>query len=300
VDSLRTSQDIFYNTVATDLRANYSAIFNQFENFCNLPSNTGGRGDCMFIADPIRHILVTGRNTKILSDRNKNFQTDVYWAMRHQFELENTSYAGTYGNWVQAYDDFTGEKVWLPFSGYQAAIMARSDAAEFPWSAPAGFTRGLVTNALDIAINPNQKQRDEFYKININPVMFSPAQGVVVFGQKTMSRKPSAFDRINVRRLFLALERPTKKAAQFFVFEPNNEFTRTRLVNTLTPIFEFAKQNGGCYDYLIVCDERNNTPQVIDTNELKVDILIKPTRTAEFILITFTATRSDANFEELI
>jgi hypothetical protein len=300
VDSLRTSQDIFYNTVATDLRANYSAIFNQFENFCNLPSNTGGRGDCMFIADPIRHILVTGRNTKILSDRTKNFQTDVYWAIRHQFELENTSYAATYGNWVQAYDDFTGEKVWLPFSGYQAAIMARSDAAEFPWSAPAGFTRGLVTNALDIAINPNQKQRDEFYKININPVMFSPAQGVVVFGQKTMSRKPSAFDRINVRRLFLALERPTKKAAQFFVFEPNNEFTRTRLVNTLTPIFEVAKQNGGCYDYLIVCDERNNTPQVIDTNELKVDILIKPTRTAEFILITFTATRSDANFEELI
>lgn len=300
VDSLRTSKDIFNDTVATDLRGSYSAVFNQFENFCNLPSNTGGRGDCMFIADPIRHILVTGRNTKILSDRTKNFQKDVYWAIRHQFELENTSYAATYGNWVQAYDDFTGEKVWLPFSGYQAAIMARSDAAEFPWSAPAGFTRGLVINALDIAINPNQKQRDEFYKININPVMFSPAQGVVVFGQKTMSRKPSAFDRINVRRLFLALERPTKKAAQFFVFEPNNEFTRTRLINVLTPIFEYAKQNGGTYDYLIVCDERNNTPQVIDSNEMKVDILIKPTRTAEFILITFTATRSDANLEELI
>lgn len=300
VDTLRTSQDISNDAVATDLRANYSAIFNQFENFCNLPANTGGRGDCVFVADPLRHIVVTGRNSKILSDRTKNFQTDVYWAMRHQFELENTSYAATYGNWIQGYDDFTGEKVWLPFSAYQAAIMARSDAAEFPWSAPAGFTRGLVTNALDIAINPNQKQRDELYKININPVMFSPAQGVVVFGQKTMSRKPSAFDRINVRRLFLALERPTKKAAQFFVFEPNNEFTRTRLVNTLTPIFEFAKQNGGCYDYLIVCDERNNTPQVIDSNEMKVDILIKPTRIAEFILITFTATRSDAVFDELI
>jgi hypothetical protein len=300
LDSLRTSQDISNDPIATDIRGNYSAVFNQFENFCNLPSNTGGRGDCIFIADPIRHILVTGKNTKVLSDRNKNFQQHIYWAMRHQFELENTSYATTYGNWVQGYDDFTGEKVWLPFSAYQAAIIARSDAAEFPWSAPAGFTRGLVTNVLDIAINPNQKQRDELYKININPVMFSPSQGVVVFGQKTMSRKPSAFDRINVRRLFLALERPTKKAAQFFVFEPNNEFTRTRLVNVLTPIFEFAKQNGGAYDYLIVCDERNNTPQVIDSNEMKVDILIKPTRTAEFILITFTATRSDANFEELI
>jgi hypothetical protein len=300
VDSLRTSQDIFNDAVATDLRGSYSAVFNQFENFCNLPSNTGGRGDCIFIADPIRHILVTGRNSKILADKTKNFQLDVYWAMRHQFELENTSYAATYGNWVQAYDDFTGEKVWIPFSGYQAAIMARSDAAEFPWSAPAGFTRGLVTNALDIAINPNQKQRDELYKVNINPVMFSASQGIVVFGQKTMSRKPSAFDRINVRRLFLALERPTKKTAQFFVFEPNNEFTRTRLVNTLDPIFKTAKENGGCYDYLIVCDERNNTPQVIDSNELKVDILIKPTRTGEFILCTFTATRSDANFDELI
>lgn len=300
VDTLRTSQDIFNDPIATDLRGSYSAVFNQFENFCNLPSNTGGRGDCIFIADPIRHIVVTGRNSKVLADKTKNFQTDVYWAMRHQFELENTSYAATYGNWVQAYDDFTGEKVWIPFSGYQAAIMARSDAAEFPWSAPAGFTRGLVTNALDIAINPNQKQRDELYKVNINPVMFSASQGIVVFGQKTMSRKPSAFDRINVRRLFLALERPTKKAAQFFVFEPNNEFTRTRLVNTLDPIFKTAKENGGCYDYLIVCDERNNTPQVVDSNELKVDILIKPTRTGEFILCTFTATRSDANFDELI
>jgi hypothetical protein len=300
VDSLRTSQDIFNDAVATDIRGSYSAVFNQFENFCNLPSNTGGRGDCIFIADPIRHLLVTGRNSKILTDKTRNFQLDVYWAMRHQFELENTSYAATYGNWVQAYDDFTGEKVWIPFSGYQAAIMARSDAAEFPWSAPAGFTRGLVTNALDIAINPNQKQRDELYKVNINPVMFSASQGIVVFGQKTMSRKPSAFDRINVRRLFLALERPTKKTAQFFVFEPNNEFTRTRLVNTLNPIFKTAKENGGCYDYLIVCDERNNTPQVIDSNELKVDILIKPTRTGEFILCTFTATRSDANFDELV
>lgn len=300
VDTLRTSHDIGEDPVATDIRGNYSAIFNQFENFCNLPGNTGGRGDCVFVADPIRHILVTGKNYKTLSDRSKSFQVDVYWAMRHQFELVNTSYACVYGNWVQGYDDFTGEKYWFPFSGYQAAIMARTDAIEFPWSAPAGYNRGLVINALDIAINPNQKQRDELYKTNINPVMFSPSQGVVVFGQKTLSRKPSAFDRINVRRLFLALERPTKKASQFFVFEPNNEFTRTRLVNTLRPVFERAKQNGGCYDYLIICDERNNTASVIDSNELRVDILIKPTRTAEFILCNFTATRTDAVFDELI
>lgn len=297
--SLRTSNAL--NGTGQNIRADYSTIFNIMENFCNLPSNTGGRGDCMAIADPLRHIMVTGKNNLVLSDRTKNFQTDIYWAVRHQFELENTSYGATYGNWAQVYDEFLGDKIWVPFSSVAAAAFARSDAAEFPWSAPAGYTRGLVSgNVVNIAITPNQKQRDELYKSNINPVLFSPSQGIAIFGQKTLSRKPSAFDRINVRRCFLALERPTKKASIFFVFEPNTEFTRTRFVNTIKPIFEFAKHNGGIYDYLIVCDERNNTPEVIDSNELRADIYIKPVRTAEFIIVQFIATRSDANFEELI
>ena len=178
--------------------------------------------------------------------------------------------------------------------------MARTDAVDFPWFAPAGFSRGLLPFSNDIAVNPNQKQRDELYKANINPVAAFPGQGQVIFGQKTLNKKPSAFDRINVRRLFLALERPVKKASRFFVFEQNSEFTRTRVVNTLTPVFERAKNNEGLYDYLIVCDERNNTPTVIDANELVVDIYLKPTRTAEYILVNFYATRTDANFEELI
>ncbi len=300
IDSLRTSSDISSDANATEIRANYSAVFNQFENFCNLPSNTGGRGDCVFIADPIRHTMVVGKNTKVLSDRTKSFQVDEYWAIRHQFELENTSYAASYANWMLSYDEFTGEKIWLPSSGFLGAIFARSDAAEFMWSAPAGFSRGLVTNALDLAINPNQKQRDELYKANLNPITFSADAGIVVLGQKTLSRKSSAFDRLNVRRLFLALERPTKKVSKYYLFEPNNEFTRTRFVNTLTPIFEYAKQNGGLYDYLIIADERVNTPQVIDNNELRATVLIKPTRTAEFIIVEFSATTTDANFQEII
>jgi hypothetical protein len=297
--SLRTSNAL--SDDGQNIRADYSTIFNKFENFCNLPSNTGGRGDCIFIADPIRHIMVTGKNTKVLSDRTKNFQTDIYWAMRHQFELENTSYACAYANWAQVYDEFLGDKIWVPFSSVAGATFARNDSAEFPWSAPAGYTRGLVSgNVVNIAITPNQKQRDELYKSNLNPVLFSPSQGMAIFGQKTFSRKPSAFDRINVRRCFLALERPTKKASIFFVFEPNTEFTRTRFVNTLTPIFEYAKNNQGIYDYLIVCDERNNTSEVIDSNEMRADIYIKPVRTAEFVLVSFIATRTDANFAELI
>lgn len=300
IDSLRTSQDISNDPVATEVRGNYSDVFNKFENFCNLPANTGGRGDCIFIADPLRHIYVTGRNNKILSDRSRNFQTDVYWATRHQFELQNTSYASVYGNWGQIFDDFSGEKVWVPSSGAMGAIYASNDAVAFPWDAPAGFTRGLINNWLDLAVNPNQKQRDEFYKNNVNPIVFNNSSGIVVMGQKTLSRKPSAFDRVNVRRLFLSLERPTKKASKFYLFEPNNEFTRTRFLNTLTPLFEFAKNNGGLYDYLIVVDERVNTPEVIDNNELRAEIFIKPTRTAEYIIVTFTASRTDASFEELI
>ena len=299
VDNLRTSSELS-QTESITLRNNYSTIFNKFEQFVKPPYEGGSRGDCIFVADPIRQIYIKGENTKVLSDSTLNFQTAIYWATRHQFENENTSYAATYGSWAQVNDSYSGQNVWVPFSGFAATAMARTDAAAFPWFAPAGFTRGLVTDAIDIAVNPNQKQRDEFYKANINPVAFFPAQGQVIFGQKTLQKKPSAFDRINVRRLFLALERPTKKASRFFVFEQNTEFTRTRIVNTLTPLFERAKNNEGLYDYLIVCDERNNTPAVIDANELVVDIYIKPTRTAEFILVNFYATRTDANFQELV
>tara|TARA_R110001592_G_scaffold30304_1_gene108697 strand:+ start:13573 stop:15975 length:2403 start_codon:yes stop_codon:yes gene_type:complete len=298
VDGLRTSSDIS-GTGAT-LRNNYAAVFNKFEKFVKPPYEGGDRGDCIFIADPIRQILIQGKNTKTLDNKNNNFQTDVYWPIKHQFENENTSYAATYGNWSLINDPYTGQNVWVPFSGFAAAAMARTDAVAFPWFAPAGFSRGIVANALDIAVNPNQKQRDEFYKANINPVAQFPNQGLVIFGQKTLQKKPSAFDRINVRRLFLALERPTKQLARQFVFEQNSEFTRTRIVNALTPLFERARNNEGLYDYLIVCDERNNTPSVIDANELVVDIYIKPTRTAEFILVNFYATRTDANFQELI
>ena len=275
VDGLRTSSDLTEST-SISLRNNYNAVFNKFEQFCSPPYLGGGRGDCIFVADPIRQIFIEGNgNTKYLDDKSRNFQTGIYWAVRHQFETQNTSYAAVYGNWALVNDGYSGENVYVPFSPFAAASMARTDAVAFPWAAPAGFTRGLVTNANDIAVNPNQKQRDELYKANINPVAQFPGQGLVIFGQKTLNRKPSAFDRINVRRLFLSLERPTRKLSRFFVFENNTTFTRTRLVNALTPIFERAKNYDGLFDYLIVCDERNNTPSVIDANELVVDIYIK-------------------------
>jgi len=200
------------------------------------------------------------------------------------------------------YDNNLNNFVWAPFSGFAAAAMTNTDTNYQPWFAPAGFTRGNLTGSgiTDLAIYPNQKQRDQLYNISVNPVAFFPNEGFVIYGQKTLLKQPSAFDRINVRRLFLNLEKATAATVKYFVFEPNTVLTRTRVVNTLTPLFTNAKNTEGLYDFLIVCDERNNTPSVIDANELIVDIYLKPVRTAEFILCNFYATQTGLNFSELV
>ena len=295
IDALRTSKDLT-NTNARDY---YTTIANQFITFCG-PIKDGGRGDIIFVADPIRQILVTGKQSKVIDDPTKNFSLDIYWALRHQFENINTSYAAVYANYMKVYDDYSGLYIYVPSSGFVAAKYASSDSDAGPWSAAAGFNRGIITDAIDLAIAPNQRQRDELYKVNLNPITRFPDQALVVYCQKSLLKKPSAFDRVNVRRTFLYLEKITKEVMKFFLFENNTLFTRSRVLNTLIPFFERVKVSDGLTDYLIVCDERNNTPEVIDNNELVVDIYLKPVRTAEFILINFYATRSDTNFEELI
>lgn len=294
IDELRTSNDL----TSTIARNNYTAVFNKFANFAG-PTKDGGRGDVLFLADPLRQILVTGKDSKILSDKTKIFTKDVYWALRHQFELANTSYAATYANYLKVLDESSGVYTYIPPSGFVASKIVSSDSEVGPWSAPAGFNRGILTNVTDVAITPNQHQRDSLYQININPIATFADQGVVVFGQKTLLKKPSAFDRVNVRRTFLYLEKATKSVMRFFIFENNTLFTRARVINTLTPLFERVKAADGLYDFLLVCDERNNTAEVIDNNELVVDVYLKPVRTAEFIRVNFYATRTDANFEEI-
>ena len=280
---------------AGEVRDNYRTIFNKFEQFARET-----RKDHIFIADPLRHIFVQGENSKILDKKSNNFSTHVYWPLRHQFGFANSNYATVYGNWIKVYDATADKQVWVPFSGNAAGIYARNDANFAPWYAPAGYSRGVVTAVNDIAISPTQSQRDQLYKIAINPITQFPSDGIIVFGQKTLQRKPTAFDRVNVRRLFLDLEKRTKETIKYFIFEPNTFLTRTKVVDTLTPIFENAKQTQGVYDYLIVCDERNNTSARIENNELIVDIYIKPVRAAEFILVNFYAVNNDVNFEELI
>ena len=280
---------------ALKLRSSWNEVISRFTTFAEFR-----RKDHIFIADLPRSIFVQGENFLTLQDANKNFSKDILNPIKAFASQVNTSYAATYGQWIQSTDSVYGGLSYCPSSGYLAAIMANSDANFEPWFAPAGFARGRLTGASGLALSPTQKQRDQLYKISVNPIPSFPVEGPVVFGQKTLQKLPSAFDRINVRRLFLFLEKATKNTVRNFIFEPNTLLTRTRVVNTLTPIFENVKNTEGLYDYLIICDERNNTPDIIDANELRVDIYLKPTRAAEFILVNFYATKTGTDFNELV
>ena len=295
IDGFYTSNILNISEEATAFRSDWKTVFDRFAQFAEFR-----RKDHLFIADLPRHIFVQGTNFKTLDDDTKNFSLNISSPLRAFTAVTNTSYATTYANWAQVYDTGLDDQTWAPFSGTIAATMVNTDSNFQPWFAPAGFTRGVVTGVNDLALYPKQKQRDQLYKNSINPIAFFPNEGYVIFGQKTLLKKPSAFDRINVRRLFLYLEKATARTVKYFVFDPNTLLTRTRVINTIQPIFENCKNTEGVYDYLLVCDERNNTPDVIDQNEMVIDIYLKPVRAAEFILVNFYATRTGANFNELI
>lgn len=280
--------------IVTGINADYQALANKFLTFVS------DRKDHVFIADPLRYIFVSGKNYKTTARKNYVFSNDVYWPMKNQFAAFQSSYSCVYGNWLRVADDFSDQFVWVPSSAFAAGVFATTSQVAFPWAAPAGLNRGNLLNVIDLGITPNQKQSDLLYKININPISFFGNDGYAIFGQKTLYRKPSAFDRINVRRLFLTLEKETKQLLKYYVFEPNTFTTRQRLIGSLQPTFDKAKLNDGLYEYQIICDERNNTPDVIDNNEMKISIYIKPVRTAEFILADFIATRTGVSFSELI
>ena len=307
VSSTGLSGNGLYQTKIIDNRSeiryltNYDTIFDTFKSFSQF-----ARKDNIFIADPLRYIFVQGKNSKTLTSKQReagvNFSQHIYWPLRHMMTggTKNSSYCTTYANWAFTNDKALNRGVWVPMSGFAAAAMGNTDSNFYPWIAPAGFTRGLLSGLQDLAFYPKQKERDQLYKIGLNPIANFPNEGFAIFGQKTMQAKPSAFDRINVRRLFLYLQKAVMNTVKYFVFEPNTLFTRTQVINVLRPIFEEVKNTQGMYDYLLVCDERNNSPDVIDRNELVVDIYIKPTRAAEFILVNFYATRTGQDFSELV
>ena len=201
---------------------------------------------------------------------------------------------------LYVYNKYADNYEFVAASGHVAGLCARTDGTNDPWFSPAGFNRGNLLSVTKLAFNPNQSSRDTLYKNQINPIVSFPGQGIVLFGDKTGQVKASAFDRINVRRLFIVLEKAISTASKFSLFELNDEFTRAQFRNLVEPFLRDVKGRRGITDFLVVCDETNNTGQVIDTNRFVADIYIKPARSINFITLNFVATRTGVEFSEVV
>ena len=214
--------------------------------------------------------------------------------------VSSSSFAVFDSTYKYMYDRFSDTFRYVPMNGDIAGLCARNDINNFPWFSPAGTARGAILNAVKLAYNPSQTQRDQLYSNRINPIIFSPGGGIVLFGDKTGLGKASAFDRINVRRLFIFLENAISSAARDQMFEFNDEITRTNFVNIVEPFLRDVQAKRGIFDFRVICDETNNTAAIIDNNEFVADIFIKPARSINFIGLTFVATRTGVSFEEVV
>lgn len=226
-----------------------------------------------------------------------------YTSMANYVNLElniNSSYSAIYGQYFEIFDFYNEKFRWVPVTGYVGAVIARVDFQYDPWWAPAGLNRGIISGINRVALNPNKTQRDVLYYNRINPIPNFIGQGIVIWGQKTLQAKPSAFDRINVRRLFLTMERSIEKLARYFLFEFNDEITRARFAGLVNSFLNDIKTRRGITDFLVVADATNNTPDVIDRNEFIAEILVKPNRVIEFIKLIFTAVSTGVNFSEVV
>lgn len=213
--------------------------------------------------------------------------------------LPSTSYGFCDGNWKLRYDPYNSVNRWVPCNGDTAGLCARTDETNDPWWSPAGLNRGQLKNVIRLAWNPTKTQRDELYKNGINPIVSMPGQGTVLFGDKTMLSRPSAFDRINVRRLFIVLEKSISTAAKYLLFEFNDEFTRAQFRNLVEPYLRDVQGRRGIARFNVVANEENNTAQVINENRFVGDIYIDPARSINNIQLNFIATPSGVEFEEI-
>lgn len=214
-------------------------------------------------------------------------------------QLTSTSYAVLDSGWKFQYDKWNDVFRYVPLNGDIAGLVVRTDNVADPWFSPAGFNRGQVRDVVKLAFNPGRTYRDELYQAGVDPVVSFPGQGTVLYGDKTLLSRPSAFDRINVRRLFIVLEKSIAKAAQYSLFEFNDEFTRAQFRQLIEPFLRDVQGRRGIIDFRVVCDETNNTPEVIDRNEFVADIFIKPARSINFIQLNFIAVRTGVDFNEV-
>jgi phage tail sheath protein FI len=247
------------------------------------------RKDCVAFISPARADVVDVANAVTQTQNVVGFADG----------LPSSSYAVIDSGYKYMYDKYNDVYRYVPLNGDIAGLCARTDSVADAWFSPGGFNRGQIRGAVKLAFNPNQTQRDELYKSRVNPCVSFPGQGTVLFGDKTAQSKPSAFDRINVRRLFITLEKAVSTAAKFQLFEFNDEFSRANFRNLVEPFLRDVQGRQGLTDFSVVCDDTNNTSDVIDRNEFRADIFIKPNRSINFISLNFVATRSGVAFTEV-
>jgi len=245
------------------------------------------RKDCVVTASPARTDIVAST-------------TPVTNAIATADTFTNSSYLIVDNNYLKIYDKYTDQYIQIPGNSSTAGIMAASDFNTAPWFSPAGPRRGQYVGITSLSYSPNKSERDSLYKAGLNPIANIPGQGVLLFGDKTKLARPSAFDRINVRRLFLAIERAISIAARNVMFEFNDEFTRAEFQNVVEPFLREIQGRRGITDFRVVCDSTNNTAAVIDRNEFKADIFIKPARSINYVTLTFVAVRTGVDFEEVV
>jgi len=246
------------------------------------------RKDCVVFASPGKSDCVN----------NAGSETTSITTLRNT--ITSSSYAVLDSNWKYQYDKYNDVYRWVPLNGDVAGLCARTDLERDPWFSPGGLNRGIIKNVVKLAWNPTKTNRDTLYSIGVNPIVSFQGEGTVLFGDKTLLSKPSAFDRINVRRLFIVLEKSIAKAARFSLFEFNDQFTRAQFVALVEPFLRDVQGRRGITDFRVVCDETNNTGQVIDSNQFIGDIYIKPARSINFIQLNFVAVRTGVSFSEVV
>ena len=248
------------------------------------------RKDCVAFCSPYRGDVVGVVNSTTQTSNVVSFYSN----------LQSTSFGVFDNTWKYIYDRFADKYRYIPCNGDVAGLCAATTANGLPWFSPAGLNRGAIKNAVKLAYSPTKSERDTLYQKRINPITSLPGQGILLFGDKTALASPSAFDRINVRRLFNVIEKTIGNAAKGVLFELNDEFTRNNFKNVVEPYLRSIQAERGITDFLVVCDETNNTGAVIDSNEFKADFYIKPARSINFITLTFIATRTGVSFEEVV
>lgn len=234
------------------------------------------------------------------SDVVNNSGNEAVDVVNFRNNSRDTSYAVLDSGYKYMYDKYNDLYRWVPLNGDIAGLCVRTDQTNDPWWSPAGLNRGMIKNVVRLAYNPRKADRDILYKNGINPVISTPGLGVYLFGDKTMQSKPSAFDRINVRRLFIVLEKAIAVSAKYTLFEFNDSFTQAQFRNLINPFLRDVKGRRGITDFLVVCDATNNTPQVVDSNQFVGDIYIKPARAINFIQLNFVAVASGVQFNEVV